>query len=408
MQKKIYTLYMHENKVNGKCYIGITSQKNINKRWQNGYGYRTNNYFYSAIVKYGWDNFDHYILLENQIKSDVLKYEILLITALGTTNPFVGYNITKGGEGISGYHHTDETKLKLSKSHKGQQPMLGHKHTDETKAKMKESRKDRIITEETKEKISLARKSWNPSIETRNRMSESAKINNLGEKNPMYGKNHTLESKFKNSESHKGKKLSDDHKQKIKDGSNVKRKVYQYELNGILVNKYETITEASIETKSNISGIVLCCQGNINISNGFIWRYSGDSFNKYKLPETNKVIQFDKQGNVINIFDSIKDAANYYNVDYSAINKCCRGVCKTTKGFIWKYANDCNDTEGGEFMPKQNFICTSDKSTADELLKLGFKLLKTSSDIYTFANDVMCNFEYIDQTKIIKTNQLTF
>ena len=59
-------------------------------------------------------------------------------------------------------------------------------------------------------------------------------------------------------------------------------------------------------------------------------------------------------------------------------------------------------------MPKNNFLCTSDKSTADELLKLGFKLLKTSGDIYTFANDVICNFKYIDQTKIIKTNNLVF
>ena len=59
-------------------------------------------------------------------------------------------------------------------------------------------------------------------------------------------------------------------------------------------------------------------------------------------------------------------------------------------------------------MPKQNFICTSDKSTADELLKLGFKLLKASNGIYTFINDVICNFEQIDSTKILQTNQLTF
>jgi hypothetical protein len=59
-------------------------------------------------------------------------------------------------------------------------------------------------------------------------------------------------------------------------------------------------------------------------------------------------------------------------------------------------------------LPKQNFVCTSDKSTADNLINQGLKLLSVSNGIYTFINDTICNFEQIDSTKILHTNQLTF
>lgn len=42
-----YTVYKHTNKINGKVYIGITSQ-NVKRRWQNGAGYY-GTYFYNAI-----------------------------------------------------------------------------------------------------------------------------------------------------------------------------------------------------------------------------------------------------------------------------------------------------------------------------------------------------------------------
>lgn len=45
---KTYTIYMHKNKINNKVYIGQTCQK-PEYRWNNGNGYKTQTYFYSAI-----------------------------------------------------------------------------------------------------------------------------------------------------------------------------------------------------------------------------------------------------------------------------------------------------------------------------------------------------------------------
>ena len=67
----MYLIYCHKNKINGKCYIGLTSYvDNPNKRWRDGLAYLNNHHkvFAAAIEKYGWENFEHEIL-ETNIKT---------------------------------------------------------------------------------------------------------------------------------------------------------------------------------------------------------------------------------------------------------------------------------------------------------------------------------------------------
>ena len=54
-------IYAHINKMNHKAYIGQTVQNPIH-RWHNGYGYIHSPKFYTAIKKYGWNNFEHIII----------------------------------------------------------------------------------------------------------------------------------------------------------------------------------------------------------------------------------------------------------------------------------------------------------------------------------------------------------
>lgn len=73
---KEYIIYLHRNKLNGKCYVGQTCQKPEARWGLNGNGYRTQDYFYRAIQKYGWDNFDHIILEEHLTAEQANQQEI--------------------------------------------------------------------------------------------------------------------------------------------------------------------------------------------------------------------------------------------------------------------------------------------------------------------------------------------
>ena len=77
MEDKTYIVYLHVNPKNKKVYVGITN-----------HGYTKCKKFYNAIIKYGWNNFNHIVLC----------------------------NITDGEEDIIpsmlGKHHTEEIKRK--------------------------------------------------------------------------------------------------------------------------------------------------------------------------------------------------------------------------------------------------------------------------------------------------------
>lgn len=54
-----------------------------------------------------------------------------------------------------------------------------------------------------------------------------------------------------------------------------------------------------------------------------------------------KVIgQYDKEGNLINIYPSGCEAARQTGNAQANISKCCRGITKTCGGYIWKYIDD--------------------------------------------------------------------
>lgn len=108
----MFTVYMHVNKINQKKYIGITSQK-PEHRWQSGHGYRSQ-YFARAIKKYGWENFDHFILCEGLEEDEAKQMEIQLIAEHKANEAEYGYNHSIGGDGMSKYR-TDEQRLQARK-----------------------------------------------------------------------------------------------------------------------------------------------------------------------------------------------------------------------------------------------------------------------------------------------------
>jgi group I intron endonuclease len=174
-----YCVYMHIAP-NGKKYVGIT--KDIRQRWCYGNGYKNHKYFWKAIVKYGWDNFQHIILLDNLSAEQAKEYEKLFIALFNSNNPEFGYNLTKGGDGISGYKHTKESKDKIGKaSHE-------RKRSQETRKRMSQAQRGKthictLTKEQRKVQSDRAKMQWqNPEYKEYMRRCIS------GENNCNYGK----------------------------------------------------------------------------------------------------------------------------------------------------------------------------------------------------------------------------
>ena len=134
----MYVVYKHTTP-SGKVYIGITGQK-PEKRWKNGNGYKNNEHFYRAILKYGWENIKHEIVCTGLSRWQACRVEQSLIKYFDSTNPDKGYNHSIGGEcGKLGAHPSAETRQKLSESLKGQN--YGKHLSAETRRKISEARK---------------------------------------------------------------------------------------------------------------------------------------------------------------------------------------------------------------------------------------------------------------------------
>ena len=161
-----YIVYIHTNKLNGKKYVGITSQT-PNERWRNGNGYKGSTYFYNAIQKYGWNNFEHEIYKSNLSKEKACDLEVRLIAELKTNNEEFGYNLDSGG---SCGKHSEFTKNKLKQMFTGRtfsnetienmkraaKIRGGHLCTNETKQKISKSKLGHPVSEDTKEKLRKA------------------------------------------------------------------------------------------------------------------------------------------------------------------------------------------------------------------------------------------------------------
>jgi group I intron endonuclease len=129
----MFYVYKITNKLNSKVYIGKATDAlkrfrihiKIAKGGKEKYP-RKFHAIHAAIVKYGIENFTFEILHEVLTEQEAFALEIQEIK-LWKLNNFPCYNLSGGGEGNSGWKHTDETRKKMSISRKGKRFSNEHK-----------------------------------------------------------------------------------------------------------------------------------------------------------------------------------------------------------------------------------------------------------------------------------------
>lgn len=233
----MFCVYRHTLKNDGRVYIGQTN--NTKDRWRcSGKKYKGSRHFYSAILKYGWDAFDHEVLFNGLSKEAADQLEEMLISIFDSTNPSKGFNLRHGGKSST---PSAETRARMS------QAQSGEKHPNYNR-KLPESHRRHI--------------------------SDGVK----GEKNPFYGRHHTPEAieKIKAKRAGQihpmlGRHHADSAKEKMRTAKLATAITVICEETGI---SYQGIKEASRQTGIDKSSISRCCRGKQTKAGGFHWRYA--------------------------------------------------------------------------------------------------------------------------------------
>lgn len=327
---KKYTVYIHKSPSN-KYYVGITG-KTPQQRWGcEGYGYKTQKKFYRAIQKYGWNSFEHIIVATDLTLEQAYKMECELIIKYDSKNN--GYNADDGGAGATGHIVSEETRQILSLRKKGTHQKMLHPPLPKRNIYLYDLHGDCLG-------IFLGYKAVCELLD----LSQSSIINACN-----YGK--LLDNKYilvKESDL----ELLDD-RLKLANNRLYQPKIFQYTLDGQLIASYVTYKEASEATGISIGDIGKCCSGisltkqnyiflRVNLSESIQERINNIKQRNNCLVTReylkNKYIikQFNLYTNeLLNCYNSYKEAAEATNIAYKKIIANCSGKLKKINDFYF-------------------------------------------------------------------------
>ena len=250
-----YRIYLITNlaKTKNNLYVGQTKysiEQRFNEHWYEAKHLTTKHYdtvLHKAMCKYGIENFKVELLEDNISEDHIDDREIYYITLYDSFNH--GYNMTKGGQGIHGYNHTEQTKLVLSK------------RSIATWDDLRDNPEKLAIRNK---KISENLKGIERSAETKQKLSYRAS-QRVGEKNSFYGKQHSAETKNKI-------------------GLQNSKAVIAYDKITLgFVKEFISATEAMTwlvknnkANNLNASMLIKSCKNKVKSAYGYVWKYKSE------------------------------------------------------------------------------------------------------------------------------------
>ncbi|WP_257206503.1 NUMOD1 domain-containing DNA-binding protein [Bacillus wiedmannii] len=124
----------------------------------------------------------------------------------------------------------------------------------------------------------------------------------------------------------------------------AQKKVFQYEVDGTLIKTYVSTVEAAKAIGIDNSRICAVCNGRKKTAKGYVFRYEGSDFKGYSDFKPNgfrkKVKKMNLDGEVLEVYSSLSEAARENKTAPSNIGNCCRGKNKTAIGFKWCFVEE--------------------------------------------------------------------
>jgi len=115
--------------------------------------------------------------------------------------------------------------------------------------------------------------------------------------------------------------------------------VHQYDLNGDLLNVFQSLREASESIGKGFKNISGCCRGKTKTAYGYKWSYAGKSYTPKIKPQAidrrKKVYQYELDGTFIREWESASTAQT--TTGFRHISCTCLGKFNFSGGFQWSY-----------------------------------------------------------------------
>lgn len=293
-------IYKIENLINGKIYIG--KSVNIEKRFRthindsfNENKPEYNHLIHKAIRKYKVENFSFDIIEEcdeNELNSREM-YWIHTYDCCVLDGRDKGYNMTRGGEGSSSIDVYKVYEL------------------------------------------------WDKGLS----------VTEIADK--LHNDKHAVSIRVKEYDNYTQEELNKRHYSLI--AKSKQKEICQYDLMGNFINQYDSVLEASEKTGIGYRTICSNIQGQTSSAGGSQWRYKSDpppgkynvKGNGYKTP----IVQLDLEYNLINEFDSLKDAAKIIGL-------------KSTSTLSYAIKHPKSIIKGSHWMTKRDYdlMCEADRN----------------------------------------------